>query len=55
MIVCKHCAEAIWSRGEKFGTWPLDYDDPRINEYDEIMCEWCEEIFDSSECVEIEF
>ena len=53
MIVCSRCLQAIESRGEKLIKKNIEFDDERINDNDEIYCEWCEEFFDYDECMEI--
>ena len=53
MIVCRNCLAAIESHEGNQWKKEIEYDDERINENDECFCEWCEEYFCSSECVEI--
>lgn len=53
MIVCKNCLMAIESHECRQWKKEIEYDDERINDDDELFCDWCEEYHCSSDCVEI--
>ena len=53
MIVCRKCLVAIESHEGRKWKKEIEYNDERINDYDECFCEWCEEYYDYAECVEI--
>ena len=53
MVVCRYCLQAIESHEGRQWKKEIEISDERINDDDEIFCEWCEEFVDYGECVEI--
>lgn len=47
--LCRHCLEAIRSRGEKVDAIPVDYFE---TDEETLTCTWCEEEYDISEMYE---
>ena len=49
--LCKHCVDAIRSRGEKILTRPMELDDctDEESETDIVICDFCEKEFCQSE------
>ena len=55
MLICKYCLEEIISRGELVKGHDVWWDDERIDENNECKCEWCEEYYDATEVLDIEW
>ena len=53
MIVCKNCLMAIESHEGKQIKREIEFDDIRLDENGEHVCEWCEDTFADSDLVEI--
>lgn len=53
MLVCEYCLQEIESHDGRQKQRRLDDTDPRINENNECVCEWCGESVDAYEIKEI--
>lgn len=53
MIVCRYCLEAIESHEGKQMKKEIECDDIRLDDNGQHVCEWCEELTEYDELIEI--